>query len=257
MRVCLVQLEVSLQAPLDERLAEAGERIRGCAGADLVVLPELWAHGAWAYQDWESVAEPLDGPTAAALCQAAKDAGVMLHGGSIVERDGDRLYNTALLIGEGGELRTTYRKIHRFGFGAGEGQLMTAGDEFHTLTGLALTMGIATCYDLRFPELFRKLTEAGAEMFVIASSWPARRLEHWRLLTRARAVENLAYVVAADACGEHAGVRQAGHSVVVDPWGEIVAEADADAAVLDVRIDPERVAAVRAEFPVLQDRRIL
>ncbi len=254
MRVCLVQLEVTLRAPLEERVAEACEKVRGCAGADLVVLPELWAHGAWAHQGWAEAAEPVDGPTATALCAAAKDAGVMLHGGSIVERDGDDLYNTALLIGDTGELRAAYRKIHRFGFGAGEAVLMSPGAEFHTLSGLALTMGVATCYDLRFPELFRKLTEAGAQMFVIASSWPERRLEHWRLLNRARAVENLAYVVATDACGEHAGVRQAGHSVVVDPWGEVVAEAGTEPTVLDVLIDPAKVAQLRAEFPALRDR---
>ena len=140
------------------------------------MLPELWAQGAWAYKEWEQTAEPLDGPTVTALAQAAKDAGVLLHGGSIVERDGDNLFNTSVLIGTQGEPRAIYRKIHRFGFAEGEATLMTAGDEFLTLPGGPLTMGIATCYDLRFPELFRKLTEAGAQMFVIASSWPQRRV---------------------------------------------------------------------------------
>jgi predicted amidohydrolase len=256
MRVCLVQLEVTLREPLEERVAQACELIRGCAGADLVVLPELWAQGAWAYKEWEQTAEPLDGPTVLALTQAAKDAGVQLHGGSIVERMGDDLYNTSVLIGEQGDLRAIYRKIHRFGFAEGEATLMTAGNEFLTLRGGPLTQGIATCYDLRFPELFRKLTESGAQMFVIASSWPAKRLEHWRLLNRARAVENLAYVVAADACGEHAGVMQAGHSVVIDPWGEVIAEAGTEPTVLDVVIDPAKVEQVRAAFPALRDRRL-
>jgi predicted amidohydrolase len=256
MRVCLVQLEVTLREPLEERIAQACDLIRGCAGADLVVLPELWPQGAWAYQQWAETAEPLDGPTVTALAQAAKDAGVLLHGGSIVERAGDDLYNTSVLLGDHGDLRAIYRKIHRFGFAEGEATLMTAGDEFLTLTGSQLTMGIATCYDLRFPELFRKLTEAGAQMFVIASSWPQRRLEHWRLLTRARAVENLAYVVATDACGEHAGVMQAGHSVVIDPWGEVIAEAGTEPVVLDVTIDAVKVDRVRADFPALRDRRL-
>lgn len=256
MRVCLVQLEVTLREPLPERVAQACELIRGCAGADLVVLPELWAQGAWAYKEWEQTAEPLDGPTVTALAQAAKDAGVLLHGGSIVERDGDRLFNTSVLIGAQGEPRAIYRKIHRFGFAEGEATLMTAGDQFLTLTGGPLTMGVATCYDLRFPELFRQLTEAGAQMFVIASSWPQRRVEHWRLLNRARAVENLAYVVATDACGEHAGVTQAGHSVVIDPWGEVIAEAGTEPTVLDVVIDPAKVEQVRADFPALRDRRL-
>ncbi|MGQ0846868.1 MAG: carbon-nitrogen family hydrolase [Sporichthyaceae bacterium] len=256
MRICLVQLDVSLAEPLAERVERATAAIRGCAGADLVVLPELWAHGAWAYRDWDAVAEPIDGPTTTALAQAAKDAGVMLHGGSILERDGDRLYNTAVLIGADGDLRATYRKIHRFGFDAGEAVLLEAGDAFLTLTGGPLPMGVATCYDLRFPELFRSLVEAGAGMFVVSASWPARRREHWTLLARARAVENLAYVVAVGACGTQAGVEQAGHSLVVDPWGEIVAEADDSPGVLEVEIDVDRVAQIRAEFPALRDRRL-
>jgi predicted amidohydrolase len=93
-------------------------------------------------------------------------------------------------------------------------------------------------------------------MFVIASSWPQRRLDHWRLLNRARAVENLAYVVATDACGEHAGVMQAGHSVVIDPWGEVLAEAGTEPTVLDVTIDPAKVEQIRADFPALRDRRL-
>jgi predicted amidohydrolase len=256
MRICLIQLDVSLSEPMDARVERACAEIRGCAGADLVVLPELWAHGAWAYTDWEAVAEPVDGPTTTALAQAAKDAGVMLHGGSILERDGDKLYNTAVLLGPDGDLRATYRKIHRFGFDAGEAVLIEAGDSFLTVTGGPLTMGVATCYDLRFPELFRRFTESGAGMFIVSASWPARRREHWTLLARARAVENLAYVVAVGACGTQAGVEQAGHSVVVDPWGEIVAEAGTDPGVLAVDIDVNRVEQVRAEFPALRDRRL-
>ncbi|MGQ0467527.1 MAG: carbon-nitrogen family hydrolase [Sporichthyaceae bacterium] len=256
MRVCLAQLDVSLAQPLAERVERACDVVRGCAGADLVVLPELWAHGAWAYADWDAIAEPIDGPTTTALAQAAKDAGVMLHGGSILERDGALLYNTAVLLGPDGDLRATYRKIHRFGFDAGEAVLLAGGDSFLTLTDGPLPMGIATCYDLRFPELFRALVGAGAEMFVVSASWPARRRDHWTLLARARAVENLAYVVAVCAAGTQAGVEQAGHSVVVDPWGEIVAEAGADPGVLDVEIDPARIAQIRAEFPALRDRRL-
>ena len=99
---------------------------------------------------------------------------MLLHGGSILERDGDKLYNTAVLFGAEGDLRATYRKIHRFGFDAGEARAARRpGDEFLTLRGGPVPMGIATCYDLRFPELFRKLAEAGAEMFVVTASWPA------------------------------------------------------------------------------------
>jgi predicted amidohydrolase len=119
-----------------------------------------------------------------------------------------------------------------------------------------LTLGIATCYDLRFPELFRALLDAGAQTFVVGASWPARRAEHWRLRARARAVENLSFVLACGACGTQHGVVQAGGSLVVDPWGEVLADAGTTQTVLDVTIDPARVDAVRAEFPVLRDRRL-
>lgn len=258
MRVSLVQLEVTLSAPLVERVAEAAELVASCAGSDLVVLPELWPQGAWAYDGWAAEAESLDGPVVAAMRKVAADTGVTLHAGSLVEREGDRLYNTSVLIAQDGMIAARYRKIHRFGFAEGEGRYMAAGEDVvtwrHEASGL--TLGLATCYDLRFPELFRRLTQAGAELFVVASSWPAKRLPHWQLFTRARAVENLAYLVAADACGEHAGVRQAGYSVAVDPWGEVLAEAGEQPTVLHVDVDPDRVAHVRASFPVLADRRL-
>ncbi len=258
MRVSLIQLDVCLAAPMPDRLVQGAELVAECAGSDLVVLPELWAHGAWAYDAWASTAEPLDGPFVAAMSKAAADAGVLLHAGSIAERDGDALYNTAVLIAPDGTVATSYRKIHRFGFDEGEGRLMSPGEDVVTWRSGpdAPVLGLATCYDLRFPELFRALTDAGAQIFVVTSSWPQRRVEHWRLFNRARAVENLAYVVAADACGEQVGVMQAGHSVVVDPWGEVLAEAGTEATVLHVDIDPGRVAEVRASFPALADRRM-
>lgn len=256
MRICLVQLDVSLARPMAERIDRATTLIRGCAGADLVVLPELWAHGAWAPDRWSATAEPIDGPVVSALCAAARDAGVYLHGGSIVERDQDALFNTAVLIGPDGTPEQTYRKIHRFGFDAGEAVAVSAGSDLVTWSLPAGTAGIATCYDLRFPELFRGLVDAGASMFVLAASWPAARVAHWRLLLAARAVENLAFVVAAGACGAQLGVAQTGESMVVDPWGETLARAGTQETVLDVDIDLARVAEVRAEFPALRDRRL-
>jgi predicted amidohydrolase len=256
MRVSLVQLDVSLRTPLADRVDHAARLVRACEGSDLVVLPELWAHGAWAYERWEEDSEPLDGPTVQAMRAAARDAAVVLHAGSIAERADGALYNTSVLIDPAGEVVATYRKIHRFGFGEGEGMLMAAGDDVVTWPQGETMLGLATCYDLRFPELFRLLVDAGAETFVVASSWPQRRLAHWRLLAAARAVDNLAYVVACNACGEHSGVRQAGHSVVVDPWGEVVAEAGEDETVLSVDLDPALVAKTRATFPALRDRRL-
>lgn len=255
MRASLIQIAVNEGESVDSRRARVADLVREHAGSDLVVLPELWTVGAFAYEQFETEAEPLDGPTYAAMSAAARDAGVWLHAGSVVERAGDgSLYNTTLVLSPEGELAATYRKIHRFGFDQGEAVLMAAGDSLTTVELPEQTLGIATCYDLRFPELFRGLVDAGATTMVVAAGWPARRRSHWTLLSRARAVEDQSYVLACGLAGTHAGVEQAGHSLVVDPWGEVLAEAGPGEDVLTVDLDPAKVPDTRAQFPALKDR---
>ncbi|THC48436.1 carbon-nitrogen family hydrolase [Streptomyces sp. A1499] len=258
MRASLIQIAVDEGEPVNSRRARVSSLVREVAARerpDLVVLPELWTTGAFAYEAFAAEAEPLEGPTCEAMAKAASDAGVWLHAGSIPERDPEGpLYNTSLVFSPTGEPAAAYRKIHRFGFDKGEAVLMGAGSELVTVRTPGATLGLATCYDLRFPELFRGLVDAGAEMFVVPAGWPARRREHWTLLARARAVEDQVYVLACGTGGTHAGVDQAGHSVVVDPWGEVLAEAGDGEEVLTVDLDPARVAATREQFPALKDR---
>lgn len=294
-RATLLQIDVDPSETPADRRARVASAVRAQAGADLVVLPELWPVGAFAADAFAAEAERVDGgPTAVAMAAAAREAGVWLHAGSIVERAGDGpdapLYNTSLLYSPDGVLRAAYRKIHTFGFEEGEAAVMTAGERIVTArvasgavasgvvdvgaggggAGVAgaggvgagglgaeaptVVVGLATCYDLRFPEQFRLLVDAGAEVLVLPAGWPARRREHWGVLVRARAVESQAYVLACGTAGTHAGVEQAGHSMVVDPWGVVLAEAGAGEEVLTVELDPGLVAATRADFPVLRDR---
>ncbi|MEU6535635.1 carbon-nitrogen family hydrolase [Streptomyces sp. NPDC047000] len=256
MRASLIQIAVDQDESPESRRARAAALVRAQAGlADLVVLPELWTIGAFAYQEFGKQAEPLDGPTYEAMAEAAGDAGVWLHAGSIPERDPDGpLYNTSLVFSPTGDLVAAYRKIHRFGFDKGEVVLMGAGQDLVTVRLPETTLGLGTCYDLRFPELFRGLVDAGAETFVLPAGWPERRRSHWTLLARARAVENQAFVLACGTAGTHAGVPQAGHSIVVDPWGEVLAEAGSGEEVLTVEFDPAKVAVTRDQFPALKDR---
>ncbi|MFB6983498.1 carbon-nitrogen family hydrolase [Streptomyces scopuliridis] len=297
MRASLIQIAVDPDESVDSRRRRAAALVREQRGADLVVLPELWPVGAFAYESFADEAETTDGPTFREMSKAASDAGVWLHAGSIVERAADgqtpdgqtpdgqtpdgqtpdgqtpdglnpdgqtpdgpapdgTLYNTSLVLSPTGELVGTYRKIHRFGFDKGEATLMGAGGELVTVRLPETTLGLATCYDLRFPELFRGLVDAGAETLVVPAGWPARRRAHWTLLARARAVENQAYVLACATAGTHAGVEQSGHSIVVDPWGEVLAEAGTDEEVLTVDLDPGTVATTRERFPALKDRRL-
>jgi predicted amidohydrolase len=257
MRIHAVQLSTDLVEPQAERVARAADLVRAQHGADLVVLPELWAQGGFAFRTFADTAEPLDGPTVAALAAAVQDLGAWVHGGSIVERaDDGRLYNCSVLFRPDGTLAATYRKLHLFGFSGGETTVLTAGVDVVTADVDGLTVALATCYDLRFPELFRSFVDRGAELFLVPAAWPTPRIGHWSLLARARAVEDQAYVVACNGTGEQEGLRLGGLSVVVDPWGTVLAEADEDETVLVVDIDPALVAKTRAEFPVLADRRL-
>lgn len=263
MKVALVQFDVDLgRDPAASReLAAAKVHEAAEDGAELVVLPELWLHGAFDPEPWQGTAEPLHGETAQLLQQAAQDCGVVLHGGSIVERTPDgRLYNTSLVFDPEGEMLAGYRKIHRFGFDKGEAAVMSRGEHVSTFPlrdiddSVLTQVGLATCYDLRFPELYRKLLDSGVQTVVQVAAWPARRREHWRTLCRARAIENQMYVIACAAAGTQAELEMSGHSVVVDPWGEVVAEAGDGPEILYAEVDPALVPETRERFPVLRDR---
>ncbi|MEU6351227.1 carbon-nitrogen family hydrolase [Streptomyces sp. NPDC047072] len=255
MRASLIQIAVEEGESVAVRRLRTAALVRAQAGADLVVLPELWTTGAFAFEEFAAEAEPLEGPTYELMAKTASEAGVWLHAGSIPERAPDgALYNTSLFFSPSGELAATYRKIHRFGFDKGEAVLMGRGEELVTVRLPETVLGLATCYDLRFPELFRGLVDAGAQTLVLPAGWPERRRAHWTLLAQARAVENQAFVLACGTAGTHAGVPQAGHSIVVDPWGEVLAEAGPGEEVLTVEFDPAKAAETREQFPALKDR---
>lgn len=258
MDVRLVQVSLTDDEPVLARVERVCALVREQRGADLVVLPELWAAGAWALDEWPNRTEPLDGPFFQAVSAAARDTGCVLHAGSFLEQtDGPRgRANTSLLLDRDGSLVQTYRKLHLFGFAEGEPLLVDAGAEVVVATTSLGALGLATCYDLRFPELFRQLVDSGAEVIVLPSSWPAKRATHWTLLAQARAIEDQLFVLACNAAGTHGGVPQAGRSLVVSPTGEVLAEAGEGEEVLAVEIDLAEVARWREAFPVLGDRRL-
>jgi predicted amidohydrolase len=277
MRVHVVQVAYSDDESVSDRVARVADLVRAQQGADLVVLPELWAAGGFSYREWGRRAETVDGPVVRAIGAAAADIGSVVHAGSIVERapdgappegrgpTGRGLWNTSVLLGRDGGVLAVYRKIHRYGFGGGEPALLEAGEQIVTvpLPGSAadgchepVIAGLATCYDLRFPEQFRLLLDAGAELVLVPAAWPAARVEHWRLLGRARAIENQLIVVQCNTGGTHAGVEMGGHSQVVSATGDVLAEAGGGEEILAVDIDPAAVAAWRKRFPVLADRRL-
>ncbi len=223
--------------------------------ADIAVLPELWISGAFDLPLAREVAAPLDFPVLERIRAMAKAADTWVHAGSYAERLPDgRTFNTAVLIGPDGEIVATYRKRHLFGFATGERTLITAGDALIVAETPLGHTGIATCYDLRFPEMFRDLVEAGAETFLVASGCPTPRIGHWDVLTRARAIEDQAWMVACNGVGSHADITLGGHSVVIDPQGTVVAEAGDGETVLFADVEPGRAREWREAFPVLDDR---
>lgn len=254
MRVAAVQFEAGPDA--DENAERMVERVREAAerGADLVVLPEIWNVGYFAFDSYEAGAEPIDGPTVTRLRDLADGQSIYLHAGSVVERDGEDLYNTSALIGPDGALLDTYRKVHLFGYGSEEQDLLTPGERIVTVETDLATFGLSTCYDLRFPALYRAMVDRGVECFLVASAWPSARLEHWQLLTRTRALESQTFLVAANLAGTNGDVDLAGQSAVVDPWG--VPIANAGGGERTVLADVDDVGAARDEFPSLADRRI-
>ncbi len=252
-------LRVALVQTASSRVPEENLRLlQGLAvpPADLVVLPEVFQRDfGRPGEPLGPDAEPLDGPFVAALtARAAAHGGTWVAG--MVERSGDpdRPFNTLVVVDADG-LRATYRKIHLYdSFGFQESDRLLAGERTPVLFEAGgLGVGLMTCYDLRFPELARELSRAGAELLLVPSAWVAgpRKLRHWQTLVAARAVENVAYVAAVG----QSGPRYTGHSVLVDPRGDVVVEAGTDDEVLVGPVDPELVAVARRENPSLANRR--
>lgn len=255
-KIALVQMNVWLAKPQGNR-ERAKSLVREAArGADLVVLPEMWTTG-YALPRLKGGLADRDGvPTGQMLAALARECGVILCGSVADEREG-RVYNLATLHGPDGIRLAEYAKVHLVPM-MDEHLYLTPGERLAMaeLPGMGgLKAGLAICYDLRFPELFRTLALAGAGAMLLPAEWPAQRLEHWRSLLVARAIENQCFMIACNRVGSDEANRFPGHSMVVDPWGRILAEGGEEEEILRVQIDPGQVAEVRSRIPVFRDRR--
>ncbi len=263
LRVAAVQLTTT--ADRERNIAVAGDLVAraAAAGARLVVLPEKWN---LIDVDARQVAqaEPLDGPSLTAARDWAATHEVALVAGSVSESvDGQPLaYNTSVLIQPDGSVTAVYRKLHLFDVEVGgrtyrESAGALPGAEVVVGAALGRRIGLSVCYDLRFPELYRRLTLEGAEILTVPSAFTAvTGRAHWEPLLRARAIENQAYVIAAGQVGTHAtGAVSHGHSLIVDPWGVIVAQAADEETVIVADLDFAMLADIRARLPALRHRR--
>jgi predicted amidohydrolase len=232
--------------------ARAGVHEAGQRGSELVVLPELWYDGL-DYAHASKAATSLNEGAFAQMRRLARDAHVAVAG-SAFERAGDACYNTLAIFTPEGGMLGAYRKVHLFR-PMNEDRYLRAGDGLVVVEFLWGKVGLAICYDLRFPELFRRHTQAGAGLFILPAQWPWARLAHWRALTQARAIENQVYVAGCNRAGLDGDVAFGGHSVIYDPWGERLLEAGLEPALLTVGIDLEVLPTIRRRLPVWEDRR--
>ncbi|MES2100155.1 MAG: carbon-nitrogen hydrolase family protein [Pseudomonadota bacterium] len=268
----IAALQMVSTTSVETNLATARRLIGQAArdGAELVALPEYFCFMGRADRDKLAVAEaPSDGPIQSMLADAARAHGVWVIGGTLPIRssDPDRVLNANCVYAPDGTLAARYDKIHLFRYDNGrehydEGLAIQAGATPTTVQAGALRVGLSVCYDLRFPELYRELSFAAGQAPCDLISVPAAfthttGLAHWELLLRARAVENQCYVIAAAQGGRHEnGRRTFGHSMVIDPWGEVLALLPEGEGVVLAEVDPARIASVRAQLPALAHRRL-
>jgi len=221
-------------------------------GSDIILLPELWASG-YDLENWQYYATALDDGIFFLFSALARSCKIAI-GGSLLELSGGCAYNTFVLFGPDGTHWGVYRKIHLFRL-LHEEKYLQAGNAL-VLAGTPWGLsGLATCYDLRFPEIFRSYTLSGARLILLVAEWPERRITHWTKLLQARAIENQAFIAGVNKVGHSQGVKLGGCSAIIDPWGVPLTSGADDEILLTAEIDLREADKARCYIPVFKDRR--
>ena len=264
MRAAAIQINSTNDVERNLQTADRHVRAAAADGAQLIVLPEKWSVlGTGA--DLYAGAQPLDGEAISWARATARELGVDLIAGSISERvEGEeKLRNTSVHVSPDGEIAAVYRKLHLFdvevdGTRYAESEHEDPGAEpVLTTTADGVEVGMSICYDVRFPELYRGLTMRGARILTVPAAFTlATTRDHWEPLLRARAIENQAFMIAANQVGRHAeGFRSGGRSMIVDPWGVVLAQAPDSETFITAELDLDRQAEIRRSLPSLANRR--
>jgi predicted amidohydrolase len=251
--VSLGQMNIAL-GDVRKNLAVAGEMIAEASQrkSHLIILPELWSTG-YALERARELANPLDTGIFAQLSTLATQHKISIVG-SVLEKRGLEVSNSAAFIAQNGKLQGVYRKMHLFRL-MEEDRFLQPGASPWVENLPWGTTAMAICYDLRFPELFRRYAMQGAKLILVPAEWPIERLDHWRALLIARAIECQCYIAATNAVGVIGDKTFGGHSMIVDPWGRIVVEYGETPGLATAQIDLDYVDVVRARIPVTDDRR--
>jgi predicted amidohydrolase len=267
MRVGVVQLTSTDDLEANLEAASRGVREAASRGAEFVALPEMFA---FLRREGGEIpcAQGLDGSIVGAARAWARDLSVRLLAGSFAERipGEERVYNTSVLISPEGEIEACYRKMHLFdidlrdadGGSYRESARIAPGDQVVVAETPRGGVGLSICYDLRFPELYRAMVDRGALLFTVPSAFTRETgKDHWEVLLRARAIENLAFVVAPAQCGRHSPDRSShGRSLIIDPWGLVLAQLGDRPGVAVADCDLEEQQRIRARLPALSHRRL-
>jgi omega-amidase len=253
LNISLAQMNITLgdvprnTATMQRMVADAARR-----GSHLLLLPELWSTG-YAWSTYRDLAVPLNTGIFTELSTLAQKGKLSIFG-SILEKRGEQFANTGAFFGSNGRMVGLYRKVHLFRLFQ-EDRYLQAGSSWLTMDLPWGATSVAICYDLRFPEMFRRLADEGALLILLVAEWPLARIDHWRTLIQARAIENQVFIAAVNTAGETGDTVFGGHSMIVDPWGKIIAEAGEEPLLLTGEIELEKVREIRQRIPVLDDRR--
>jgi predicted amidohydrolase len=253
MRVALVQMKVTAGDVAGNRRRGTDLARAAAKNAEVVVLPEIWTTG-FSLTNLDKWAEQVPGPTFADLAAIARDAGAAIIAGSVPRKTGGRIYNNAIVIDAAGNIAADYQKLHLCSY-LGEDRYFAPGNKRVVFDLGGTKAGLAVCYDLRFPELFRALAIDGAQIIFIPAEWTASRARNWRVLNQARAIDNQIYICAVNCVGRHREFEFHGHSMVVAPDGDIIAEGGADEEIIYCQVEPAMIETVRAARNVWNDRR--
>ena len=252
-RIACLQIKYSDDESKEDRFSRVERMIDGAAGADLIVLPETWSVGWYSFDSWRESSETVNGETVSRLAEKARAVNAYLLTGSFIERVNDSLYNTTVLLDPKGQVVTKYSKIHLSNLrGVREADLLKRGEDIVTVATEIGVFGFSICYDLRFPELFRKMAiHKGVEVFIHIGAWPLVRVENWVEMCHVRAAENMCYLVACNCVGSNRGNNYLGHSMIVDPHGTAIANAGLLECILRGEVDIDYLHQFRKDIPTL------
>ncbi len=256
MRLSLIQMDIALGEP-DRNFRKAADLVQSAAEKerpDVIVLPEMWNTG-YSLENLADIGDPGGCRTTELFGTLAGEYNVNIVAGSVATLRGEKAFNTLFAFDRKGRTIASYSKIHMFKL-MDEHLFITPGDSLCLFELDGFPCGAVICYDIRFPELVRSLALQDCRMLFVPAEWPYPRLDHWRTLLKARAIENQMFVAACNRCGASNETSFFGHSMVIDPWGEIAGEIEEEKEdILSVEIDPSLVSQVRETIPVFQDRR--